>query len=403
MKHIINIQMLIIGIALASCNEKQLEPINASKGKPMPVTNVSAEPIPGGATISFVIPKDNDVLSVKAVYTITNGKQREAITSFYGNTLTVEGYNDLNPHEVLLYTISRSKQLSDPVKVTFTPLESPISKAVKTAFITSDFGGAYFAWRNSAKVMLTVEMLAENTKGELQTARIVTSSVDSANFTIRGYEPKPQKFGLIFRDNWDNVSDVILPADGTIIPREEKMLDRQLFSIFKINNIYLQGDVTFTNWEGRDEYMFDGDVETYGHSYSGSLPVSITLDLGKQVRLSRLVLFHRHSGDNADAHYFAWGNPRHYVVYGRREPPATGNWDEWTQLIDFTQEKPSGTNSEYDLITDEDRQYAINGFESSFPQTENTYRYIRFRFLTSWENRPYVHPAEFVFYGEYAD
>ncbi|MDR1667264.1 MAG: DUF4959 domain-containing protein [Bacteroidales bacterium] len=387
---------------LCSCTEKQLEPINTSKDKPSQVSDTRSERIPGGAVISFVLPQDDNVLAVKAVYTLTNGQERESIVSFYGNSLTLEGYNDTLEHEALLYTVSRAQVLSDPVPVKFTPLESPLSKTIRSAGIGSDFGGAYFTWRNEDQVMLTVEMLAENENGELQTARIVTSALDSAYFNIRGYEPKPQKFGLIIRDNWDNVSEVIYPEGEMITPRLETPLDKKLFSIYKDNNNYLTGDATFVNWEGRDEYMFDDDVATYGHSYTGSLPVSITIDIGKAARLSRVAFFQRY-GANAQQ-YYNWGNPRRILVFGRLEtPPSSGNWADWTELIDFTMIKPSGTNSDFTVCTDEDTQAALNGHDASFPMSENPYRYLRFRFMTSWDNRPYVHPAEISLYGEYAE
>ncbi|MDR0712791.1 MAG: DUF4959 domain-containing protein [Bacteroidales bacterium] len=392
-----------LAFLLCSCQEKQLEPINLSKGKPAQVRDVLPERIPGGAVISFVIPQDADVLSVKAVYTLTNGKERESIVSFYGNSLTVEGYNDTLEHEALLYTVSRAQVLSDPLSVKFTPLESPLSKTIKSIDIISDFGGAYFTWKNKDKVMLTAEMLSEDANGKLHTVRIVSSSLDSAYFSIRGYDPKPQKFGLIIGDNWDNVSDTIYPEGGWLTPKEESQLDKKLFSIYKVNNNYITGDATFVNWEGRDEYMFDDDVATYGHSYTGSLPVNITLDLGKAAQLSRVVFFQRYIPSDPIP-YYGWGNPRHIIVYGRLDaPPSSGSFTDWTELIDFTMIKPSGTNSDYTVCTDEDLQAAQIGHEASFPMSENAWRYLRFHFATSWENRPYVHPAEITLYGEYAE
>ncbi len=177
-------------------------------------------------------------------------------------------------------------------------------------------------------------------------------------------------------------------------------LDKNLWSIYKVNGSYLPGDGTFTNWEGRDEYMFDDDVNTFGHSYSGSLPVGITIDLGKPAMLSRVTFFQRFQ----NGVYYSWGgNPRRIIVYGRKEAPTTGNWDEWTQLIDYTMIKPSGTNDQYSVNTDEDRLAALNGHEASFPISSDSYRYLRFRFMTSWENRPYVHPAEITVQGIYED
>ncbi|MDR2040110.1 MAG: DUF4959 domain-containing protein [Bacteroidales bacterium] len=382
-----------------SCTEKKLDPINSSTGKPAPVSDVQAEPIPGGALVSFTVPQDDNVLSVKAIYTLTNGTQREAITSFYGNNLKIEGYNDVSEHEALLYTVSRAQELSEPVSVKFTPQESPLSRAAASVSISSDFGGAYFSWKNDDKVLLTVEMLAAADNGEMQTARIVTSTLDSAFFSIRGYDPTPRKFGIVFTDNWDNVSDTIYPTDGTITPWLESKFDKKLWSVYKINGNYLSGDATFVNWEGRDEYMFDDNIDTYGHSYSGSLPVSITIDIGKESRLSRVLFFQRLYNNL----YYLWGNPRRIIVYGRKDAPATGNWDEWTELIDYTMEKPSGTSDDFTVNTDEDITAALNGHEISFPISSDTYRYLRFRFMTSWENRPYVHPAEITLYGEYAE
>ncbi len=399
MKAIHVLLTVLVTLLVYSCEEKRLEPINESKGKPTPVSDVVVMYAPGGAIISFKLPADDDVLAVKAVYTLSNGQQREAITSFYGDNIRIEGYNDTKEHEALLYTISRSQVLSDPVLVKFTPQESPLSKAIKSIEISSDFGGAYYSWRNLDKVLLTAEMLVEDDNGKMQTARIATSNLETAFFSIRGYDPVPRKFAVILKDNWDNVSDTIYPEGGTVTPWLETKLDKNFWSIYRVDGAYLPGDATFTNWEGRDEYMFDDDVNTIGHSYSGSLPVSITFDLGKPAMLSRVTFFQRLQ----TGVYYAWGNPRRIIVYGSKEPPITGSWDEWTQLIDYTMTKPSGTNDQYTVNTDEDRQAAINGHEASFPISSEAYRYVRFRFMTSWENRPYVHPAEITIHGVYEE
>ena len=121
--HSVFLTVLVI-MLFYSCEEKQLEPIKLSKGKPDPVSDVIVMPAAGGAVLSFKLPADDDVLAVKAVYTISNGRQRESITSLYGDYVKIEGYNDTNEHEALLYTVSRSQELSDPVLVKFTPMES---------------------------------------------------------------------------------------------------------------------------------------------------------------------------------------------------------------------------------------------------------------------------------------
>ncbi|NCC91181.1 MAG: DUF4959 domain-containing protein, partial [Spirochaetia bacterium] len=78
-------------LLLQSCDEKQLEPITESMGKPQKVTDVQVEVVPGGAVISYRIPNVEDILGVKGVYTLSNGQQYEAMASFYENKLEVLG------------------------------------------------------------------------------------------------------------------------------------------------------------------------------------------------------------------------------------------------------------------------------------------------------------------------
>lgn len=103
MKAIDLLLAVLVALFFYSCEEKQLEPINESKGKPAPVSDVVVMYAPGGAIISFKLPADDDVLAVKAVYTLSNGQKREAITSFYGDNILIEGYNDTNEHLSLIH------------------------------------------------------------------------------------------------------------------------------------------------------------------------------------------------------------------------------------------------------------------------------------------------------------
>ena len=72
-------------IILVSCAEKQLEPITESLGKPTVPTEISVEPISGGVVISYRVPDVEDILGVKAVYSLADGKQREVISSYYND------------------------------------------------------------------------------------------------------------------------------------------------------------------------------------------------------------------------------------------------------------------------------------------------------------------------------
>jgi hypothetical protein len=383
-----------------SCSEKELTPISASTGKPESVTVLDVDPVPGGAVITFRIPENEDILAVKAVYTLTNGRKMEATTSFYDNILEIAGYNDIQSHEAILYSINRAQEYSDPQSVPFTPLESSLSKTAKSIAIVSDFGGANFSWRNEDGESLSFEFLAEN-GNDMQTVRLLTSTLDSLSYTIRGYEPKPTKFGVIVSDNYGNVTDMISPAE-TIVPIYEQKFDK---SIQRIR--ILSGDVSMSNWEGRNEAIIDDDVNTFGHSPNGPSGTiggaSFTLDLGKMAKVSRFLYYQRGGGGR----YYRAGNARFFEVYAYTGNPAdddpSGDWNQWEKVTDCEMIKPS--NSPGSTVTDEDELAAIDGHEFSIPLSLSSVRYLRFRVVSVWANwddgSNYWHPAEITTYGVY--
>jgi hypothetical protein len=359
------------------------------------------DPVPGGAVITFRIPENEDILAVKAVYTLTNGRKMEATTSFYDNVLEIAGYNDIQSHEAILYSINRAQEYSDPQNVPFTPQESPLSKAAKSLAIVPDFGGANFSWRNVDSVSLSFEFLAENEKNEMQTVRLLTSSLDSLSYTIRGYEPKPTRFGVIVSDNYGNETDMISPAE-IIVPIYEQKLDK---SIQKVK--ILSGDMSFSNWEGRNEAMIDDDLSTFGHSPNGPngniSGASFTLDLGKMSKISRFLYYQRGDGGR----YYRAGNARFFEIYTYTGDPADdnpdGDWSQWEKVTDCEVIKPS--NSPGSTVTDEDELAAISGHEFSIPLSLPSVRYLRFKLVSVWANwndgANYWHPVEFTTFGVY--
>lgn len=373
-----------------SCDEKMLEPITPSLGKPAQVTDVIVENVPGGAIISYKIPNVEDILGVKGVYKITTGQVYEASSSYYENKLEILGYNDTQAHEVELFTYNRAQELSDPVKVTINPLESPLSKVIKTVNIISDFGGAQFNWINEDNAPLTFEFLAQDSLGNLQTMRIVTSEADTARQSLRGYEPEPRIFATIIRDHWDNKSDTIYPEEGTITPMYEEKLDKSKMNIMKLGN-----DQNFTNWEGMDSYMIDDDHDTFGHSPNSSLPAPFTIDLGEVAKISRVVMHQRFFSDQ----YYNWGNPRKFTIYGKvTRPSQNGDWSEWTKIMDSEIIKPSGLP--IGTMTDEDLAAGENGHEFVFELTQEPLRYLRFVVISTWGGTTFTHPADVDVYGE---
>jgi hypothetical protein len=370
-----------------------LEPISESKGKPGGVTEITTEQIPGGAIVNFRIPNAEDILSVKAVYTLTNGKKRESITSYYGNQVVIEGFNDMVEHEALFYTINRAQVASDPVSVKFTPLESPLSKSVNSASIIPDFGGVNFSWRNEDNVALTYEMLAEDEKGNMQVARIMSSKLDFMDYTLRGFLPELRKFAMVISDNFGNVSDTLIPQGGALIPLREEELDKSRMAI-----VQLGSDVSWTNWDGRDYHLIDGNILTMAHSPANSMPgASFTIDLGAKAKLSRFLIFQR---QDRTAYMYGPGSPENFEVYACFGTPSqSGDWSEWTKVLDCRIIKPSGLP--LNSVSDEDVIAAIAGHEFSFSPAMEPVRYLRYKFLNTWDNNVLTFFAELTPFGYY--
>ncbi|MEL7589080.1 MAG: DUF5000 domain-containing lipoprotein [Prolixibacteraceae bacterium] len=375
-------------LAMAGCEEKVLEPISESLGKPGVVTEIQTKPTPGGVEITYRIPEAEDILSVKGVYTLSSGKTYEANTSFYENKLEIAGYNDQLEHTVTVFAINRAQEKSDPVSVSFTPMESSLSRVSKTMEIVSAFGGAQYSWLNPDNAPLTFEFLAQDSLGEMKTMKIITSRADTVKQALRGYEPEERIFAALIRDNWENASDTVFPPGKTILPLFEEKLDKGIMSVMKLGS-----DASFTNFEGADAYLIDDVYTNFGHSQSSTLPAAFTIDLGVTAKLSRLVMHQR------DNQVYAWGNPKNFEVYGSdHRPDQSGNWADWVKIMHCTVIKPSG--SPLGTNTDEDVAALKAGHEFAFDLSQAPLRYVRIRVLDTWAGATFTHPAEVTFYGE---
>lgn len=378
---------------ISSCDEKKMEPITSSLGKPGIPSEVKVEPIAGGAVISYSIPNNEDILGVKAVYQLADGKTREAMSSLFNDQIKIEGYIDKEEKSATLYAINRAMVLSDPVEINFTPLESAISKVSKSVRIIPDFGGAQYTWTNEDRASLTLEALTTDSTGIMTAMKILTTASANGIYNLRGYDTDPRWFGAILRDNFGNVTDTIFPTntDGEKIrlsPMYEQKLDKKLFRF-----LYLNNDQSFNHFGANENDMIDDNPDSFGHSSNGSLPATTSIDLGVKAKLSRVVILQRNN------EFYGWGNPRTFDIYGtNKEPDKSGNWDEWSHLRNCEIIKPSGLplgdRSEEDIET------AKNGHDFTFDLEQEPLRYVRLKFTSIWTSSTFCHPAEITFYGD---
>lgn len=378
--------LITLLLAISSCEEKELSPISESLGKPDPVTEVVVESCAGGALISYKIPNTEDLLSVNCEYEV-NGVRHEAVASYFENKLKLEGFNDMEEHTAVLYAVNRSQVKSDPVEVKFTPKESPLSLAAKSVEIKADFGGARFQWRNPALASLTVEFMGPDENGEASTLRIFTSDIDKNSYTIRGFESKESTFSIVLSDNYGNKTE---PISATVIPLFEEEVTKSNIKVMRLSD-----DPSWTNWEGRDEFLIDDNHSNFGSTPNNAVPATVTFDLGSVVKLSRFVLFHRFFSST----YYNHGNPQKMEIYiCDHEPDQEGNWADWEKVLDCEVVKPSGSPGS--IVTDLDMETARNGFEFNFDLEQKPVRYVRLRVIQAWGSTTFTNFAEIDFYGD---
>lgn len=392
-KILLSVAALSVTVLLASCGEDgRLDQFDDSIPTPQPVEITEVTPTRGGAVLKVKIPDDDNLKGVVAVYN-RNGQDVETKISRYVDTLAIEGYADVEEHEVKVYSFNANEKRSEPVEAKFTPLVSAI-KSVDFDVVEGFGGVKVHINNNDSKASLAVCILAcydlEDANlpvsqirwNEIQT---LYTSADSSVLARRNLESKETIFGIYIRDHWGNISDTIKKV---LTPWYEEKLDRTKFSYFN------PGDDN--SYSTKASYypiagLWDGSgASSSGHFYASAaecpMPQWLTIDLGVTAKLSRI-------GKYARIDYNLWtgGHPREYEFWGSATKPtgATNENNEhgfedcWVKLGYFEQYKPSGYNGDGSVgtITEEDRTYFNTGTEFELDSEEYPHAYDEIRYL----------------------
>jgi len=271
-----------ICLLLGACEDKK-----PTGEKPDPIVSYNITPINGGATISYTIPKDPNVLYVMAEYT-RNGKVFTERSSTHVNSLTIEGFNTLDQVSANLYTVNFHEMKSDPLTVSFTPLESIVSLVSNSVRIAPDFGGIRVSFENAKENPLGVRLMVDSL-GTLIDKDIIFTSLASVMHIFRGFKSVETTFALNFEDKWGNVSDMVYYTGTPIFEEEVPKPWTDMRSSIPLDNTtkphFSPG--IHTIWD--NIVTIDGDSRYL--SMSGSEGCSFSFDLGVVVKLSRMAMW----------------------------------------------------------------------------------------------------------------
>ena len=409
-----------IFLMIVSCdNTADLNnPIGKSKDKPFPVTVKQIQNISGGAVVEYELPKDNNINYVEAVYEV-NGIETKTKGSFFTSTLTLEGFTDVIDYPVSIYSVSFSEVRSDPVVVTVSPTLPPFRDVAENLEVNPIFGGVKAIYNNPTKAYLQIAFFGKDELGRWQEYETLYTNLENGTFYVRNLEAIEQSFAIVCRDRWQNVSDTL---SITATPLYEELADISLITSYPLPTDLTYeyplagvrthhsigndaGDVPVM-WDGNTTAPFPSGPSFFFQNpatnipYAG-LPSSLSIDLGREYALSRIVFWPRQSRATiAYAQLYDFTHPKTFELWGSNNPSADGAYDTWTLIGEYESVRPSGNIAPGNAnSTDLDRQTAHTGESFDIPEGTPPYRYLRYKVFSTWGSQNFWSCSELQFYG----
>ena len=393
-------------VLLVSCKREDNYNIITStdKTKPGPVTNVKVVNTPGGANISYDLPKSSNILYVQANYKINDKTEQVKKTSYVLDSMRLKGFAESKDYTVTLTVVSQAEVASDPVTVTVHPETPPYLVAGSQASLTPDFGGTFMRSVNidTSEALKYVILVNDPSSQTLKPFYQAATKDSVLKYNVRGMAAVPTQFGVYFSDLYGNVSDTTLV---TLTPIPEIKLDRSLFREYPLNSDNYSGGWPVSNlWD--DDYSTNWGESSWRGVPNGPLtfPICATFDMGVSAKLSRFIYWPRLEvwpWQNENQQNFAiWGS--NVINPADAKPPLKANVGDingdWECLGTF-QPPPKPSGSPYGVTTAADRAFAEAGWEYYFPAGAKKYRYLRYVALDNYSNTGGAIVTELTIYG----
>lgn len=389
---------LLLVLTAACSEEVEQMPLESNSTAPQPVSDINVENLPGKVKLTFTLPSDQDLLYVKANYTLPTGRAMEVKTSLYSNSMILQGFTGNEDVDVDIVAVNRSEVESQKVTVTVNPLLSPIFDIYESLVVGSAFGGVYVNASNPEREDIAILVLTENEEGDyVADPNSVYTSTDDIRRTIRGYDTIPREFAFTVRDRWLNYTDTLVT---TITPLFEQAIPKSSYGDLRLpndapghNSTPKSGmwDNDFINWPRC--YLTQGNFIEDTHITS--------FDIGTLTKLSRIVIWdypeYFNSGNGRGRAYYYNVCMKEFEIYGSAELETTGDLDKWTLLGRFEEVKPSGLP--YGQSNGEDFDTANAGFSWDIDAGAEPVRYIRIRMIDNWAGTYSMGIAELQVYG----
>lgn len=324
-------------LIVISCKEEDRHMASSDDSTaPGQPTNVSYKALYGGARFYYKLPNDEDLLSVNATYVNTNGKSFSFSSSYFVDSLDVFGFGDASNYKVELYAVDRTGNKSLPVVIDVKPLQSAITRVLKSVTVKPGFSSFFIDWDNELKQSINVyadfSYTKDGTKHEFTS--VFSSNLLKERRFIENLNLTPEELVNVrihVEDSYGNVTESVDKGNLSLfvdqeLPKSEWVLPATNDLIGGVPQCFGDG------LEGRLRYVIDGIIDrgdnlnfmhTQGRGHTGktadgNMPWNIIIDLGGYYELSRIVTVQRHSGglDNISrGQYYQSENVGIYNMY----------------------------------------------------------------------------------------
>lgn len=233
--------MSVGSLTMISCGDDEEGRIDVDNSAPEQVRDVQSSELPGGVTLSWIIPSSPSFMYSKVEYTTSKGEQKYILISkekadANGRcSTTIEGFASTDAVSFDIYACSVKGNNQGAVKFSANPGAPAFLEVVNTVQVAADKGGVLVSWKNdfAVKVYLaisyksttdasksgstTIEVPANSTdgkfvplaygngeflSGEECSISVVGQDVEANSSDAKEFKATPEKVTKLSRDGW---------------------------------------------------------------------------------------------------------------------------------------------------------------------------------------------------------